>query len=59
MVSKICEDCGHEFEASRKDVSICHECHKKRLSKWAKIRNLNKIGNDAYSKKVAERKKND
>lgn len=50
----MCEQCGKVFQA--KYAFICPECHKKRLSKLAKQRGLNKIGNEAYSKQRAELK---
>lgn len=48
----ICEDCGKVFEGGQ-NANFCLECRKKRLSASAKRRNLNKIGNAAYSKKQA------
>lgn len=61
MVKDICEECESVFEHKGK-AFICPACHKKRLSRYAKERNLNKLGNAAYSKKCAihraERKEN-
>lgn len=51
----ICEDCGKVFKG--KYAYYCPECRRKRLSNVAKRRNLNKIGNEAYSKQQAEIKK--
>lgn len=48
----ICEDCGRVFEGGPK-AYFCMECRKRKLSASAKRRNLNKIGNAAYSKKQA------
>lgn len=50
----ICEQCGKVFQG--KYAFICPECHRKRLSKLAKQRGLNKIGNEAHSKQSAELK---
>ena len=55
MAKEICQDCGKIFEPKSNKAFICHACHRKRLSRYAKERNLNKIGNDAYSKQQAER----
>ena len=51
MVKVICEDCNKVFEGGSK-AFFCPDCRKRRRSEAAKKRNLNKIGNDAYSKKV-------
>ena len=50
----ICEDCGKVFDGGPY-AYFCPECRKKRLSKAAKDRNLNKLGNDAYSEQCAIR----
>lgn len=52
MAKEICLDCEKVFEAGP-FTFICPECGKKRRSELAKRRNLNKIGNDAYSKQQA------
>lgn len=52
LVKDICGDCGKVF--LRKYAFLCPECRKKRLSRYAKERNLNKIGNDAYSAQQKE-----
>lgn len=52
MALEICEDCGKPFET--KYGFICKDCRKKRLSKSAKERNLNKLGSAAHSKKCKE-----
>ena len=49
MFEKVCDDCGCVFYAKSKRTHICPTCKRKRLSQQAKRRNLNKIGNDAYS----------
>ena len=51
MAKELCEDCGKVFEGS-KWAHFCPECRKNRQSESAKKRNLNKLGNAAYSKKV-------
>lgn len=48
----ICERCEKVFMG--KYAFICPECRKKASSKSAKARNLNKLGNEAYSKQQAE-----
>ena len=58
MALEVCEDCGKVFEAG-KYQHICRACLRKRLSEQAKRRELNKIGNEAYSKMCAERRAND
>lgn len=56
MAKEICQDCERIFEPKSSKGMICPSCHRKRLSEAAKARNLNKLGNDAYSKQQAERK---
>lgn len=56
MYKSICIDCEKVFEAKSKRAFICPECHRKRLSVYAKERQLNQIGNDAYSKQQEELK---
>ena len=51
MVKVICEDCNNVFEGGSK-AFYCPDCRKRRRSEAAKKRNLNKIGNEAYSKKA-------
>ena len=51
----ICEDCGKVFDGGPY-AYFCSKCRKKRLSKAAKDRNLNKLGNDAYSEQCAIRR---
>ena len=51
----ICEDCGKVFDGGPY-AYFCPECRKKRLSKAAKDRNLNKLVNDAYSEQCAIRR---
>lgn len=55
MCKEICQDCEKVFEGGPK-AFLCPECRRKRLSNAAKMRNLNKIGNDAYSDQQARRK---
>jgi hypothetical protein len=59
MAKELCQDCGCVFEPKSSKAMICPKCHRKRLSQYAKARNLNKLGNDAYSKQQAERKDNE
>ena len=59
MAKEICQDCGKLFEPKSNKAFICPDCHKKRLSQYAKERKLNKIGNDAYSQICADRRAND
>ena len=54
MAKEMCEDCGKVFECG-KYAFYCPDCRKERQRKSAKERNLNKIGNDAYSAKVRAR----
>ena len=56
MAKEICQDCERVFEPKSNRGFICPECHRRRLSRYAKERNLNKIGNDAHSKMCAERR---
>ena len=58
MAKEICQDCENVFEAGPYTF-FCPECRKKRMSESAKRRNLNKIGNDAYSLKQAIRRRAD
>lgn len=51
MAKVICEDCSKVFEGGAK-AFFCPDCRKRRQSESAKKRNLNKLGNAAYSKKV-------
>ncbi len=57
MAKEICQDCERIFEPKSHKGMICPECHKQRLSRYAKERNLNKLGNDAYSEQAALRRK--
>ena len=52
----ICEDCGKAFEPKSNKGFICPTCHRQRLSRYAKDRKLNEIGNKAYSEMCAIRK---
>ena len=51
MAKEICQDCGRVFDGGAHQF-FCLECRKRRLSEAAKARNLNKLGNEAYSKKA-------
>lgn len=53
MTKEICVDCDKVFYGGKKSF-FCPDCRKRRLSEAAKKRNLNKIGNAAYSKKCKE-----
>ena len=55
MTLEICADCGKSFEAGP-NAHLCIRCRKIRLSQYAKNRNLNKIGNDAYSEQCRQRR---
>lgn len=52
LAPTICEDCEKVFMGGP-NAFFCPECRKKRLREAAKQRNLNKLGNDAYSEKRA------
>lgn len=56
MAKEMCQDCGKAFNPKSDRAFICPDCHKKRLSRYAKARQLNKIGNDAHSKMCAIRR---
>ena len=56
MTKELCQDCECVFEPKSHKGMICPNCHKKRLSRYAKERKLNKLGNDAYSAQQALRK---
>lgn len=56
MAKELCQDCGKVFEPKSSKGMICPSCHRKRLSQYAKERNLSKLGRDAYSKQQAQRK---
>ena len=57
MAKEICQDCECIFEPKSHKGMICVKCHRKRLSRYAKERNLNKLGNDAYSEQQVLRRK--
>ena len=52
-----CKDCEREFTGVT--ARRCKECRNRRLSMYAKERNLNKMGNEAYSRICAQRKATD
>ncbi len=56
MAKEICQDCERIFEPKSHKGMICPECHRKRLSRYAKERNLSKLGRDAYSEQAALRR---
>lgn len=56
MALEICEDCQRVFDAGPKEF-ICKACRRKRLSRYAKERGLSRLGNEAYSKIAAERRR--
>ena len=58
MAKEICQECEKLFEAKGNMAFFCPDCRRKRLSYYAKKRQLNKIGNDAYSKMCAIRRAN-
>ncbi len=51
----VCNDCYAVFLGGP-NAFLCPECRRKRLSEIAKKINLNKLGNEAYSKQQAKRK---
>lgn len=53
-----CLDCGKEFIGCSK-AHYCRACVREHLSNAAKARNLNKIGNDAYSAQQKRRRAED
>lgn len=55
MAKWICNDCGLVYEGGPYS-HYCPECRRRRLSEAAKARNLNKLGNEAYSKKQNTKK---
>jgi predicted RNA-binding Zn-ribbon protein involved in translation (DUF1610 family) len=59
MAKEICQDCGCIFEPKSQKGMICPKCHRQRLSRYAKERELNKLGNVAYSKQQANRRAED
>lgn len=54
---KNCEGCGKVFECSERG-HFCRKCVQRIQSETAKRRNLNKIGNDAYSAQQKRRREN-
>ena len=48
LAREICEDCGKTFWAGPR-AFICPDCRKERLRRAARLRQLNKLGNAAYS----------
>ena len=56
MAKELCQECEKLFEPKSGKAFICPTCHRKRLSRYAKERQLNKLGNEAYSKQQAKRR---
>lgn len=52
----ICEECGKVFQAGPY-AYFCPECRRAKLSRDAKERSLNKLGNAAYSEQRAAAKR--
>ena len=59
VIQRECTRCNRIFEADGYKARFCPTCRKIRLSEIAKERNLNKLGNDAYSEKANLRKGED
>lgn len=55
MTKLLCEDCEKVFSC-KGWAHYCPRCRKRRISETAKRRNLNKLGNDAYSAQQKRRK---
>ena len=56
MAKEICQDCGKIFDGGPY-AYFCPDCRRKRLSGAAKRRQLNKLGNAAYSAQQARRRR--
>ncbi len=54
LCQTICEDCERVF-LDGPNAFFCPSCRKERLSAAAKKRNLNKLGNEAYSMQSQDR----
>ena len=52
MAKEICDDCEKVYEGGPYS-NYCPDCLRARLSKTAKRRNLNRLGNEAYSEQRA------
>ena len=50
MAKEICQDCEKLFNPKSNKAFICPTCHRKRLSQYAKERNLSKLGHEARGK---------
>lgn len=57
MCKMICEICGDVYVGGWKS-HYCQRCRRKRQSGWAKANGLNRMGNEAHSRKCAENRKN-
>ena len=53
MYKIVCEDCRRPFDAKTNLAHYCSRCLQKRWSSYAKERNLNRLGNEARSRKCA------
>ena len=51
MAKEICQDCEKLFNPKSNKAFICPDCHRKRLSRYAKERNLSKLGHEAREKR--------
>ena len=50
MAKELCQDCEKLFESKSAKAFICPACHRKRVSRYAKERNLSKLGHEARAK---------
>lgn len=57
MSQRVCVDCGGRYLGGSKS-HYCQRCRGKRQSGWAKAHGLNRMGNEAHSRKCAEDRKN-
>ena len=55
MAKELCQECEKMFEG-KGSAYLCPDCRRKRLSRYAKERQLNKLGNEAYSEMCARRR---
>ena len=56
MSKRYCVDCGSSYIGGSK-AHYCQRCRGKRQSGWAKENGLNRMGNEAHSRKCAENRK--
>ena len=57
MIELNCERCGEVFYARTEKARLCTLCRRKKMSETAKKINLGKLGNEAYSKQQASKRK--